>query len=105
MKKRAIKVPLDSWIYLINIQSMQRGGHNISEHYKEHLTKEMERSYNKDGHLLIDGSLGGAIGKPENSYEEHRWTDWSIDQMISMLDEVGLSYREVEPVDCIEVNL
>lgn len=105
MKKRAIKVPLDSWLYLREIQKKQRVGKHLSEKQKEILTKEMEKPYNKEGHIIFDKGMGGAIGKPENSYEEHRWTDWSIDQMISMLDEAGLSYREVEPIDCIEVGL
>lgn len=103
MKKKTIRVPLESWLYLQDICRYQRGGTHLSEKSIAHFTKEMQRDINKNGHELMDGSLGGAIGKPENSYEEHRWTSWSLEEMKKMLDEKGLPYEEGEEVDVIDV--
>lgn len=102
MKKRAMRVELEGWLYLLDQQGMQRSGREKSEQYKEKLKIRYEQ-YDKKygGHLLMDYDLGGAIGKPENSYEEGRWTSWSLDQMKKMLDEKGYKYIDVEDVDVI----
>lgn len=106
MKKRAIRVPLESYLYLHNEMGKQRSGREMSEKYKQHLEKQFERYYAEvGGHLLTDGDLGGAIGKPENSYEEHRWTSWSVDDMKAMLDKQGLKYNDNEFVDQIDVYI
>ena len=98
MKKKSIRVPLESWLYLQNECKKQRCGGEISTRFIEMLTKEYNR-YDKNGHVLVDGDLGGAIGNPENSYEEGRWTSWSIEQMKKMLDEKALPYQDGEEVD------
>lgn len=103
MKKRTIRVTLESWLYLHEIMRNQRIGDHLSERTIERLTKEYNNHYKEKGHLLIDGDLGGAIGKPENSYEEHRWTNWSIEDMKEMLDKAGLPYTDGEDID--EMNI
>lgn len=105
MKKKTIRVPLESLLYLKDISRFQRTGTHLSEKSIAFYTKEMQRDINKNGHELMDGSFGGAIGKPENSYEEHRWTYWGVDEMKRMLDEKGLPYEEGEEVDVINVYL
>ena len=102
MKKRAMRVELEGWLYLQEQCSIQRSGRIQSDWYKEMLTKHYEQHDRKyGGHLFMDYDLGGAIGKPQNSYEEGRWTSWSLDQMKKMLDEKGYKYIDVEDVDVI----
>lgn len=102
MKKRAMRVELEGWLYLQDQSSLQRGGRIHSESWRERMKKHYEWHDKKyGGHMLMDGDLGGAIGKPENSYEEGRWTSWSLDQMKKMLDEKGYKYIDIEDVDVI----
>lgn len=105
MKKRAIRIPLESKLYLLDQSALQRGGHHISERTIEREKRNMERSINQNGFEVFDGSFGGAIGDPKNSYEEGRWTNWSIDDMKKMLDEQNLPYTDIEPIDVIDVAL
>ena len=103
MKKRSIRVPLESRLYLEDQLHLQRGGHHTGENTIKRLTLESQKDYNKNGFLLMDGSLGGAVGDPKNSYEEGRWTSWSIDTMKKMLDQAKLPWYDNEDIDCIEV--
>lgn len=106
MKKQtlnSIRVPLESWIYLQDQQALQRGGRHLTENHLEHLKNEMRKPYNKNGRQLMDGDLGGAIGEPKNSYEEGRWTSWSIEKMKQMLDEQNLPYIDAEMVEVINL--
>ncbi len=106
MKRNAIRVPLESWIYLSNESCRQRSGHEHSQKYIERLTRDYENRHKEfGGYEIWDGSCGGAIGKPENSYEEGRWTTWTIEQVKKMLDEQGLKYKDVDPVDVIDVYM
>lgn len=105
MKAKTIRVPLESWIYLKEQCRNQRCGDHLSERMIEHLKKEMQKEYNRNGHLLMDKDLGGAIGDPTNSYEEGRWTSWSVEQMKKMLDEKGLPYEDGEEVEYINVAI
>ena len=92
MKKKAIRLTLESYLYLQNEGHKQRSGNDYSEATIEKLTKNYYRY--KNGITIASGWLGGAIGNPENSYEEGRWTDWSVDDMKKMLDEKGLPYED-----------
>ena len=103
MKKKSIRVPLESWVYLQDQCKLQRCGDHISDKTKEHLKREMEKPYNQGGHQLTDGDLGGAIGNPLNSYEEGRWTSWSINEMKEMLKDQNLPYTDAEDVE--EINI
>lgn len=103
MRKRAIKMPLESRLYLEDQLHLQRGGHHTSEKTIAYITRLAERPYNKNGFVIMDGDLGGAIGNPLNSYEEGRWTSWTIEDMKRMLDEQGLPYFDEEPIDVIDV--
>lgn len=104
-KSKTIRVPLESWIFLKEKMRNERIGDHLSEKALDHLKKEMEKPYNKNGHVLMDGDLGGAVGNPENSYEEGRWTNWSVEDMKKMLDEANLPYEEGEEVSYISVGL
>lgn len=105
MKKRTLLVPLESLLYLEDQCHLQRGGHHTTEKTIERLTREMEKPHNKNGYMLFDGSFGGAVGDPKNSYEEGRWTSWSIDTVKEMLDKQGLPYQDGEDIDVINVNI
>lgn len=105
MRKNTIRVPLDSLLYLKEVCRNQRIGDSLSEKSIERTTREYNRHWNENGYELMDGSLGGAVGVPENSYEEGRWTSWSVEEMKRMLDEKGLSYVDGEPVDVISVYI
>ena len=105
MKKKAIRVELEGYIYLQDQSSIQRSGRVHSESWRERIKQHYEWHDQKHGgHLLMDGDLGGAVGKPERSYEEGRWTSWSVDQMKKMLDEKGYKYIDVEDVDVISAR-
>ena len=103
MRKRAIRIPLESRLYLEDQLHLQRGGHHSSERIIDHIIKESQKPYNQNGFVIMDGDLGGAIGDPLNSYEEGRWTSWTIEDMKRMLDEQGLPYFDEEPIDVIDV--
>ena len=103
MKRKTIRVPLESLLYLHEIMRNQRIGDHLSERSIERLTKNYNNHYKENGYELMDGSLGGAIGKPENSYEEHRWTDWNVQDMKEMLDKANLPYVDGEDIDVIDV--
>ena len=92
IKKKAIRLTLESYLYLQNEGHRQRIGSDYGDATIEKLTKNYY-SY-KNGITIASGWLGGAIGNPENSYEEGRWTDWSVEDMKKMLDEKGLTYED-----------
>lgn len=105
MKRNAIRVPLESWIYLQDICKSQRCGDHLSEKTIERLTNEYNNHYKENWHLLLDGDLGGAIGNPINSYEEHRWTSWKVEEMKKMLDKANLPYKDNEPMETINCKI
>ena len=101
MKKKSIVIPLESRLYLEDQLHLQRGGKHTSPITIERLTFQAERDNNK--FILTSGDLGGAIGDPKNSYEEGRWTSWSVDEMKEMLDKAGLPYKDGDPVEEISI--
>lgn len=92
IKEKAIRLNLESYLYLQNEGHRQRIGNDYSDAAIERLKKNYYRY--KNGIVIGNGWLGGAIGNPENSYEEGRWIDWSVEDMKKMLDEKGLKYEE-----------
>ena len=54
---------------------------------------------------ICDYDFGGAVGEPEKSWEEHRWTRWSCDDMKKMLEEAGLSWKDGEDIEHISVYI
>lgn len=104
MKSKSIRIPLESRLYLADQQTLQRGGHHISKSTIERITNESKRTYNKNGFVVMNGDFGGAVGKPENSYEEGRWTSWTIETMKEMLDKVKLPWYDNEDIECMDVH-
>ncbi len=49
------------------------------------------------------GDLGGCKGDPENAWEEHRWTTWSVEDMKNILNEAGLLWKDGEEKEYISV--
>lgn len=104
MKKKTIRLPLESLIYLSNEGCRQRCGYEHSQKYIERLTREYENRYKEQGGKEIwDGCYGGAIGEPTNSYEDGRWTSWTIEQVKKMLDKQGLPYVDGGEIEIIDV--
>lgn len=103
MKRRTLRVPLESWIYLANEGCRQRTGHEHTQKFIERLTREYENRYKEKGKEIIDKDFGGAIGDPKNSYEEGRWTAWTIEDIKAMLDKQGLPYKDGEEIEEINV--
>ena len=103
MKHSTLLIPLDSFLYLQNECSVQRLGKELTEKGIARLTQNF-KSVNRDGFAhMHDGDLGGCNGKPENSYEERRWTRWSIADMKRMLDAQGLSYKDGDQEEVIHI--
>ena len=105
MKKNSIRVNLEAWLYLQDTCHNQRVGGHLTEKTISRLTRSYEDWYKEKGKTLIDGDLGGAIGDPKNSYEEGRWTSWSVADMKRLLDEAGLPYEDGDPVESINIYI
>lgn len=103
-KKRAIRVPLDSLLYLHSRCRKERCGDEL----RERTINEIKKNFNrfKDGedlYHLLDGDLGGCVGPIENAWEEGRWTSWSAKQMSEMLDQQHLDWKPADDEEVIEV--
>ena len=103
MKKNAIRLPLESLIYLNRVERKQRIGNELSKKSIELITKNYNYYAKNGGKIVMDDDFGGAIGNPENSYEEGRWTNWKVEDMKKMLDEAKLPYEEVEGLERINI--
>lgn len=74
----SMQVPWESWWHLENLSYFQRCGKYHTEEQKERMKRNFEQFAFYDGMKQIcDYDQGGAIGDPERSYEEGRWTSWS----------------------------
>ena len=98
-----ILVSKEAYMYLQRKGKIERAGKDFSQEHLERLEKNFD-NFAHDGYKkLIDGSLGGCIGNPENAYEQGRWTSWSCKDMAKMLDEAGLDYKMGEPTEIIDL--
>lgn len=102
-KERTLILPLESVLYLSEECRHQRIGDHLSDKAKEMIKKNFLK--HKDNYLVYDGSFGGAIGDPKNSYEEGRWTSWKIEDMKRMLDKQGLPYKDGEEIETIGIGI
>ena len=70
----------------------------MGKHKTESAIKRLKQSFENFSHnglyRIYDGDLGGCNGKPENSWEEKRWTSWSCEDMKRILDSAGLPYKD-----------
>jgi|GEM_PF-1828081 len=93
--KNSMLVPWESWWHLEDISYRQRSGKQHTDKQKERMKRQFENFAIYDGmKKLLDYDLGGAVGNPEKSYEEGRWTRWSCEDMKKILDEAGLSWKQ-----------
>ena len=98
----AILLPWESWMYLENKSFQERCGKHHTDLQIERMKRNFDNFAWHDGMKQIhDYDFGGAVGKPENSWEEHRWTQWSCEDMKKMLDEAKLPWKESERVKVI----
>lgn len=103
VKCHTILVPLESYLYLQDKEYFERCGKHHSEKHNERLIRNFKRFSNEGKYKLKDRDLGGCIGKPENAWEEGRWTSWSCEDMIQILNEACLPYEQGEDSEYIAV--
>lgn len=104
-KANTMLVTWEGWLYLRERQHEERSvtGKPFSEKSIARFKSNFD-SYAKNGwKQIMEYDFGGCVGSPKNAWEEHRWTEWSISQMMNMLDEKGLPYKESEPIEVIDV--
>ncbi len=104
-KANTILLPLESYLYLQDKEYFERCGRHKSDKMIAKLTQNFNQFQHNGYKRLMDGDLGGCVGKPENSYEEGRWTSWSCEDMKRILDEAGLPYKDGEETEYIAVSL
>lgn len=90
----AIEVPYESYLFLQEECHRQRSenGKPLSENFKKRLQYNLSSNGTKKLH---DYDLGGCIGDPHHAWEEHRWTSWSVKDMMAMLDKANLPYKYI----------
>ena len=102
-KKRTIEVPYESLLYLHEVMHKERCEREykpLSDKYKERLRRSMP----KDGlYVLGDGDLGGCNGDPHDAWAQGRWTSWSIETMMAILEDAGLAYGNTGVKEVIDV--
>lgn len=104
VKAHTILVSWESWLYLEEKSYVERSGKKHTEYSLERMKREFKRFAYYDGmKQLKDGDFGGAIGKPENSWEERRWTSWTCEDMKRILDDAGLPWKQGEDTTYIAV--
>lgn len=102
--RNSILVPWESWWHLEDTSSCQRSGQQHTEEQKEKMKRHFEDFAIYDGmKKILDYDFGGAVGNPERSYEEGRWTRWNCEDMKKILDEVGLPWRQGDLTEIINV--
>ena len=104
-KANTILLPLESYLYLQDKSYFERTGKHNTDKMIERLTCTFNQLQCNGHKRLKDGDLGGCVGKPENSYEEGRWTSWSCSEMKRILDEEGLPFKDGDEVEYISVSI
>ena len=105
-KSPTILVPWESWLYLEERSYKERIGVKNNEYSLERMKRNFDRLSDYNGmKQLMDNDFGGAVGNPEKTREEYRWTSWSCEDMKKMLDEAGLPWEQGEEVEYISVDI
>lgn len=92
---RVIRTPFESYCYLCVLSYEQRSGLKADEKVLNRIKNEYNRrSRGKGSYIYVkDGELGGCDGDAKDGLLEKRWTQWSIEDIIRILDEKGLPWR------------
>ena len=100
VKRHAIKIELDGYLYLQNRLHKERCGEDLSESHIERLTANFKNHY-KTCELTMDGDYGGTTdGTPQG-----KWTSWTVEQMAEMLTEAGIKWTPADDVECIDISI
>lgn len=102
-KSATVLVPLDSFLFLQDRSYLERCGKHHSEKHMERLKRNFEQFSYNGYKQIMNGDLGGCKGNPENAWEEHRWTSWSVEDIKRILDEAGLPWELGEEAEYIEL--
>ena len=102
-KTNTILIPLESYLFLQDRQSLERLGKHKSEKVIEKLKQNFTQFQHGGFYQVMDGDFGGCNGKPENAWEERRWTSWTCEDMKRLLDGAGLLYKDGETAEYINV--
>ena len=88
MKKKALFVNVEGYVFLQTEASKQRG-REPSERQIERLKQNFERFGFEGKYELRDGDLGGGCGSRNPS----TWTSWSVDDMSRMLEKQKIAFE------------
>lgn len=101
-KVKTLELPYESLLYLREEMRRQRTGRPLSDKAKDRIKRHMPKS----GFCIVDdGDFGGCDGDPQNAWEERRWTSWSVDTMIEMLDRANLPHGKIGESEVIDVYI
>ena len=97
---RTIWVGKKAYFFLNRESRKQRGCKPLSKEQEEKLWRKIKNlSKFKNGQYQIDDdSFGGGDGTYNG-----KWWDWSLDDIIGMLERNGFKYRAGKKVECIEI--
>lgn len=85
-KSPTILLPYESWIFLQEKSYLERIGKPYSERQKNRMKALFQNHSHNGKKELKDGDLGGCKGKPEHAWEEGRWTSWSCNDTMNLVD-------------------
>lgn len=95
MITKALKVNLESYLYLQEQCKLQRLGEKLTDKQIERYTKNYYKQFS-GGIYLTSGQLGGA--------KDNKWTSWTIEDMKTLLEKANLQY-EYSEVNEINANI
>lgn len=99
-KSRTLWIGKKAYFFLRREERKQRGCKPLTEKQEENVWRKIKASPNfRNGQYQIDNdSFGGGDGTYEG-----KWWAWSVDYIMKMLDDNGLSYRKGHVVEYIDL--
>ncbi|MBO4847109.1 MAG: hypothetical protein J5525_12565 [Lachnospiraceae bacterium] len=92
---KIIRIPFESYLYLCTLLYEQREGIKADEKVLNRIKNEYNRRAKGKGSYIYvkDDELGGCDGNAKDGLLERRWTQWSTEDIIRILDEKGLPWK------------
>jgi len=103
VKSPSLLVPLESWLFLQNKEHMERSGKELSEKAIQRLTMSFQSNSYNGKKQILNYDFGGCNGPWENAWEERRWTNWSVNEVMRILDEANLPYEKGKDTEYIAI--
>ena len=94
---KTILVPFETWAFLRRRMSVERSGRTLDDEAVARMWRRCHK-VNGDRVQLDKNSLGGvnASGK---------WYEWSVEEMVAMIEAEGLPFEPGDEIEYIEVYL